>query len=132
MWYNYAMAKPNFGGILTSRVFLVIAALALGAVVTGVVNVAIRRSEIEREVEALRADIRQSQGKNDDLQKLISYFSTPEYREREARLRLGLKKPGENVVVVPGLKDGELNQKANNQPQLPNWKLWYNYFFSTH
>lgn len=126
------MARPDFWGILTSRLFIVIATLAFLAVSAGVVNVAIRRAEIEREVQALRDDIKQSGQKNDELQRLIGYFSTPEFREREARLRLGLKKPGENVVVVPGLSDDNIMPASPEEATVPNWKRWYNYFFAPH
>lgn len=118
----------DFWSLATSRLFLTVAVGALVAVSAGIVNVALRRSEVEREVEALKAELRQSEGSNDELRRLIEYFSTPEYREREARLRLGLQKPGENVVVVPGVGEAA-GVLPPTSPALPNWRLWYNYFF---
>lgn len=119
----------SFWNVASSRIFFAISLVALLAVGAGVANVMLRRQEIEHEIEALRGDIHQSESKNEELRRLIGYFSTPEFREREVRLRLGLKKTGENVVVVPGgSSEGEV--PAVPQSSLPNWQRWYNYFFS--
>lgn len=115
--------------MVASRLFLVAAVVAFVAVTVGVVNVALRRAEIEREVEAVRSELRQAARGNAELERLLSYLATPEFQEREARLRAGLRKPGENVVVVPGSEpSGEAVAPA--PPELPNWRRWYNYFFS--
>lgn len=121
----------KFWSIVTSRIFFIIAGLALLGVSTGIVKSVVRRVEVEREISALKNDIRSLEGKNEDLARLINYFQTPEFKEREARLRLGLQKPGENVVVIPRL--GENGPGATNTPTepifVPNWKKWVNYFF---
>lgn len=123
--------STKFWSIVTSRIFFIIAGLALLGVSTGIVKSVVRRVEVEREISALKNDIKSLEGKNEDLAKLINYFQTPEFKEREARLRLGLQKPGENVVVIPGL--GENGPGAANTPTepifVPNWKKWVNYFF---
>ncbi len=122
------LGSREFWSIATSRLFFTVALGALVAVSAGIINVAIRRNEIEREVETLKTELQQSESSNDELRRLIEYFSTPEYREREARLRLGLQKPGENVVVVPGVGEGAA-MLSTPESSLPNWQQWYNYFF---
>jgi cell division protein FtsB len=123
--------STKFWSIVTSRIFFIIAGLALLGVSTGIVKSVVRRVEVEREISALKNDIKSLEGKNEDLAKLINYFQTPEFKEREARLRLGLQKPGENVVVIPGL--GENGPGVTNTSTesifVPNWKKWVNYFF---
>jgi cell division protein FtsB len=123
--------STKFWSIVTSRIFFIIAGLALLGVSTGIVKSVVRRVEVEREISALKNDIKSLEGKNEDLAKLINYFQTPEFKEREARLRLGLQKPGENVVVIPGLEEN--GSGATNTPTepifVPNWKKWVNYFF---
>jgi len=124
----------TFWSIITSRIFLVITTLALVAVGVGIFKGAARRIEVQKEINALQKDIGALESKNDDLTKLLKYFGTAEFKEREARLRLGLQKPGENVVVIPGLEDsvdkpsgGVANQ---NDITTPNWRRWLDYFFS--
>lgn len=54
-----------------------------------------------REVQRLEASITDAEAKNQELAKLIDYFSKPEHLEKEARIRLNLKKPDEEVLVLP-------------------------------
>jgi len=89
-----------------------------------------RQHAVAREVAALQQDISTYRTKQQDLQRLLKYFTTPEYGEREARLRLGLQKPGEQVVVIPNLTSNQNGaaSAAENSDQ-PNWRLWLAYFF---
>ena len=91
------------------------------------------------------------------LQGLLGYLQTDYFAEREARVKLGLQKPGEHLVVVPadgttGLDPTQDNsigsprtQSASTQDSLigkhdaevvssrpvmvSNPKLWWEYFF---
>jgi len=125
--------KLDFWSLVTSRIFFSVAILVVVFIGLGISRSVIRKVEIEREIAALKADIKAVDGKNDELRRVISYFGTPEFKEREARLRLGLQKPGENVIVIPNLAQslpgaaGLTNQPLNTD--LPNWHRWFNYFF---
>ena len=124
--------QHTFWSVITSRLFLVVALVAVAGIAVGVVKSVLRRVEVEHEISALRSDIGTLQGKNDELSRLITYFQTPEFKEREARLQQGLQKPGEQVVVIPGLGAGAA-AGAGNAAALstdPNWRRWLNYFFS--
>lgn len=121
--------KTGFWAVITSRFFWAVAVLALGAIGYGLGKSIVRRLEIEHEVGVLQHDIDQLQSKNDELQRLINYFSTPEYKEREARLRLGLQKPGENVVIIPGLDAAGGAEAGTAAGDRPNWRRWFDYFF---
>jgi hypothetical protein len=64
------------------------------------------------------------------LQELIAYFSTPEFLDKEAREKLNMAKPGENIIIIP--KDDNALQitspsDVNNKK---NYALWWNYFFN--
>jgi len=67
------------------------------------------------------------------LSQLIEYLNTEEFREKEARLQLGLRKPGESVVVVPNTAEADeasisdLNKTSEN---LSNWQRWLKYLFA--
>ena len=66
------------------------------------------------------------------LQDQINYYQTSSYKEEEARAKLGYKAPGENVLVLPidtieeKKPDGSV---APAQVKIPNYSLWWKYFF---
>ncbi len=124
--------RYDFWSIVTSRLFLLIAALAILGIGFGITKGLLRRAELQKEITKLEDDINALESKNNDLNKLIDYLSTEEFKDREARLRLGLQKPGETVVVIPNLTDTTDTSTPNpNQPSEPenNWQRWLNYFF---
>ncbi len=68
-----------------------------------------------------------------DLENLIGYYNNKSNLEKEARIRLNVKKPGENVIVVLSQATstdalGKLSS-AFEFKTLPNWKQWWYYFF---
>jgi len=127
------MMNKGFWASLTSKVFLVTAAAALAAVGFGIVKSLVKRAEIEREIQALQNEISKNQLQAEKLSQLIEYLNTEEFREKEARLQLGLRKPGESVVVVPNTAEADeasisdLNKTSEN---LSNWQRWLKYLFA--
>ena len=112
-----------------SRLLLLVALMALAAVGVGIGRSLIKRAEVKREVAKLQEDIAQFDDKSKELNQLLQYLGTDEYQEREARLRLGLMKPGEQVVVIPGLtSEGGAATPAGGQSD-PNWQRWVKVFF---
>lgn len=59
-----------------------------------------KRTKLEARVNQLKQQIQDIQGKNDTLKAGISENNDENYLEKEAREKLNLKKPGEEVVVV--------------------------------
>lgn len=121
----------DFWSVVTSRIFLSIAGVAVIALVVGIAKSAIRRHQVNQEIVALTQELNSLETRQDSLQRLLKYISTPEFKEREARLRFGLKRPGEQVVVLPGEAPTLALSHAVAVPSSapPNWRLWYNYFF---
>lgn len=116
-------------GSAVSRLFLLVALAALGVVAFGISQSLIRRAEVNREVERLQADIDSYESQAQQLSELLKYLGTEEYQEREARLRLGLKLPGEQVVVIPGLGSDGSGQTESTDSTLPNWQRWLRVFY---
>ncbi len=86
-----------FGGI----------ALAALAIVGWVFSVSSRQSErnqrIEDEVSALETEAEKIRRENETLREKIAYFSSQDFREQEAKRKLGLKREDETMVVIrPG------------------------------
>ncbi|MDZ7587157.1 MAG: septum formation initiator family protein [Patescibacteria group bacterium] len=87
-----------------------------------------------------------------DLENLNLYYSSDAFKELEARKRLGLKKPGEKMVILPVSPAGGPTSSPSGQAvtesdfpeeikkekesvagveslsKIPNWLLWWQYF----
>lgn len=90
-----------------------------------------------------------------DLNNLIIYYRSDSFKELEARKRLGVKKPGEKMVILPVspsqggpvlslptasssilppnfpeevAKEKEAVAGIESPSQIPNWLLWWQYF----
>ena len=88
-----------------------------------------QRYQINQQISDLNAQIVSLQGNNKDLDKLLSYLQSDQFAEAQARLNMGLKKPGEEVVIVNGSDNSVASDAAENFGQEGSnfWK-WWNYF----
>ncbi|MBI3963927.1 MAG: septum formation initiator family protein [Candidatus Kerfeldbacteria bacterium] len=94
----------------------------------------LRRYEIKREIGNLQNEIDVLARRNSELTDLMAYLNTNSFQEREARVKLGLQKAGESVVLIP--RD-QVNahpsvipaaSKAQPAEETPAAK-WWTYFF---
>ena len=96
-----------------------------------------RKKQIQKEIEGLQGEIQKMNQENGDLENLVSYLSTQEFQEKEAREKLNLLKENEKMIVLK--KDAQQEQSANeageqadflpNLDSSPNWKKWLDRFF---
>ncbi|OGI26656.1 MAG: hypothetical protein A2359_00885 [Candidatus Moranbacteria bacterium RIFOXYB1_FULL_43_19] len=97
-----------------------------------------RKNQIQKEIETLQAEIDKVGQENSDLANLISYLSSQEFQEKEAREKLNLQKEDEKMVVLrkdaasqnfqePDEK-GEITKES--EERVPNWRKWLDLFFS--
>ena len=95
-----------------------------------------REWRVDQEIRDLQAQVEAFEHRKLELTEIIQRFQSAETLDREARLRLGLRKPGERVVI---LRDGG-NAPAWNAPQnfsgpsegavsTSNLTKWFRYFF---
>lgn len=97
-----------------------------------------KNKEIEREIEDLKRQAEQISGEKDSLAERIAYLQTQEFKEREAKEKLNLKKPDEAVVIIkPSVQGDETSRDADvspakepEKPELSNRMKWWNHFFS--
>lgn len=94
----------------------------------------IRDRNAREEVDRLRARAEALEAKNLELAELGERYSTPESLERQARLKLNLRKPGEEVVVVregAGVpEDGPAPARSQDSGRpRSNPQRWWHYFF---
>lgn len=123
---------------LVSKLFLFSISIILIALVVNVGKESYRKYQLKKEIDSLNASIEQLQGKNHQLSNLMEYFKQESYLEKEARLKLNLKKPGEQVVILssdldndPSVSEDVLDQPESLDPEetANHWK-WWEYFFS--
>jgi cell division protein FtsB len=60
-----------------------------------------RNYDLNTQITDLKAQIALLQDQKDQLSYNIQYYQTESFQEREARAKLGLQMPGEQVVVLP-------------------------------
>lgn len=97
-----------------------------------------RKRQIQREVENLQAEISKVNQENSDLANLISYLSSQEFQEKEAREKLNLQKEDEKMIVLRkemgpqnGEKSGDVrNNSQTQESKVPNWRKWLEFFFA--
>lgn len=87
--------------IFSSKFFLFLILLVFIGMVLSVANVSYNRHLIAKELDALKSEIEKMKSDNKDLSKMIEYYSSQEFWEKEARQKFNLKKEGENVIMVP-------------------------------
>lgn len=112
---------------LQSKLATVILIGALGFVMLLSGRLIIQKQDVQKEIRTLESKADQIQKDNQDLSQLINYLNTNEYKERQAREQLNLKKEGEFVVAFP--KESEGGDEDKLKENLPNSKKWFNYLF---
>ncbi len=69
-------------------------------------QVAIKRHQTEQDIQTFEKQVADLQHTQGSLQELNQFLETDFFAEKEARLKLGMQRPGEEVVVLTG-KDAE-------------------------
>lgn len=95
-----------------------------------------KKRQIQNEITRLEQEAAKINRENFEIQDKIAYLQSRDYQEREAKDKLNLQNPDENVVVIkPGVaKEQGLKTENENIPQpLPpnvsNPQKWWRYFF---
>lgn len=86
--------------ILEHKIFMVANLLVLGFLTLSLGREFVRDYQIQREIDALQQDAEQLEMYNLEVARLNAELETRNFLETEARLKLGMSKPGERLVVV--------------------------------
>ena len=128
--------------LLSSRTFLIANLLLLGLLFFSFGREFARNYTIQQEIAELESEKTSLEAKNSEITSLMSAVQTETFIEREARIKLGLSKPGEKVIIVPG--SATTNQAGSEQisetdylSEIPvtdlssvaNSLKWWYYFF---
>jgi len=119
---------------LQSRWFTFLAVIVIGFFLLSIIKLKPSLETVSQEVNNLDQKIAEAQNDLSELQKLGDYFKGVVYLEREARLKLNYKNPGENVVFVYKNQHAQSPAKPDDTTKpsliLPNWQKWLNYLLN--
>jgi len=122
--------------VLTSRLLIGAEIVVLILVSIALAKELVRRQQIEKEVSSLKKEIESLEKNRFELTELAQYFSSQTYKEEQAREKLGLAKPGEQVIIVPEAKKETLEAQEEGVNVTLGYKTtsnpqkWWDYFFS--
>ena len=77
-------------------------------------QVAIKRHQTKQDIQTFEKQVADLQHTKGSLQELNQFLETDFFAEKEARLKLGMQRPGEQVVVLTGKETTGDNNTSNN------------------
>jgi cell division protein FtsB len=111
------------------RIFFIINLLLLGFFSYNLLKEYGRNRQLDKEIKKLEATAKEIEAKNLDILNLAKYLDSEEFLEESARIKLGLKKSGEEAIVVTVPEEQKEAEKKEAVKELSNPALWWNYFF---
>jgi cell division protein FtsL len=122
--------SSSFAFFSSPKVFAIIALGFLLLILVPLSKNYSRKRLIEREIAEISQEIAEFENKNKDLQEMISYLQSDQSLEEQARLNMGMRRPGESVAVVQGDFLDLIELERERPAPLPNWKKWQKHFFN--
>lgn len=118
--------------IMTSRGVLLLEVILIAIILIGITKEVVRRLSLRQEIAALEQQIAELQAQNRSLGEYVASINTDSFREREARKRLNLQRPGETLLIVPEANGSSLvtTSVLAAVPGTSNARRWWTYFFS--
>jgi len=123
---------------IRSLLFLTVSCVVLLVVGISAGRETYHQWQVDQEIRGLQMQAETLEGKRVHLLDTIQKLSSLEELDKEARLRLDLKKPGEEVIVLRGLdvnpatrnpSSGSAAPTAGSGPSTSNPQKWFHYFF---
>jgi cell division protein FtsB len=132
------MTEPVRGTPVARWRYLIIGAVIV--IVTfgiGAIRESYRGWQADEEIRTLEAQANNLEGQNARLRDLASALQSPDRLDLEARQRLGMRKPGESVVILEGFsasgtwQDQMKLDVVAEKPEVvrSNPEQWLSYFF---
>ena len=86
---------------------------------------------LTKELDYLKEQIEETELENQTLVDNLEKAKTEYFKEKAARLNLGLQKPGERTIVIVPLEVDSSYDKPQPLSLRPsfNFKMWWDYFF---
>jgi cell division protein FtsB len=103
----------QFARVWGSRGFVVVLIAVNGFLGISVFKEVLRRMETQQEITEMQEEVARLETRNTELQDLIALLNTSSAQEKQARVKLSVQRPGEQVVMLPG-------QRQEPEIVLPN------------
>lgn len=120
------------------KIAILLAIAALGYIGFSTFQETKKKQQIEDEINKLKKEAEEINRENLNLEEKIYYLESDEFKQREAKEKLNLRSPGEQVVVIkPSLTKQEDENLENQDPEISknnldprsNPQKWWDYFF---
>ncbi len=122
--------------LIKSKLFFIFLIPIFLALASGIFQNLYYRYRSQQDLNKLNAEINNLNKQKEELAKLIDYYRNEANLEKEARIRLNVKKEGEHaVIILPSAtstsESGEsiAGPGGTGMEGLPNYKQWWYYFF---
>ena len=114
--------------------FLIVGFAAIFATFILVAKERKRAAGIQKEIEVLVQEAAEVEREGNVLKEKISYLSTEDFYEREAKENLNYQKEGEEVVIIRRpIKEKEVVDEGEVKGEVAvrelHYKVWWRYFF---
>ncbi len=138
--------KNFFKRFIFSKIFLIAGIFVLVLLTVALAKKMVHDYSVESEIERLESEISELEKTNNEFNNLVEYLNTEKFLEEEARSKMGLASPGEEMIIIQN-KNGDLANTREEEArdlsvysstyltggepkELSNPQKWWNYFFS--
>lgn len=136
--------SPALRRLLYSRAMLIISVVLCGGLFFELVKVVTKSSTTDQEIALLEEESERLADEYQRLERLTTVLESDYFAEREARTKLGYKKPGEHAVIIVARESTDAltseSQKNTVQPSTertshdlpePPVHRWWRFFFGS-
>lgn len=131
--------KQKKRGVSRAKITTFISLMVLVFFVYSLTREIVNRQQINQKIRNLEDEVKTLETKNYETANLLQGWQSDNQLEKEARLKLGLRKPGEQVVIINRDNAPTSSQKnitptggaKNINDKGSNPYLWWKYFFSS-
>lgn len=121
----------NIYNILKSKIFTIAAVLAVAWLSLSVIKVRSHEGTLKERKEDLSQKSAGIESDNERIAKEIEYGKNPLFLEKEARMKLNLKSPEEEVFFVYSAESSRLGNENTKEEkeveEMSNFKKWWRY-----
>jgi len=122
------MKEDFFKRIWGSKIFFLAILVLIFVILVNISKIYLKNYQIKREIKKLEKQISVLEKREFELKNLINYLNSETFLEEEARIKFGLGKEGESLVIIKG-DEGEEREKEGTAKRKSNPFLWWDYFF---
>ena len=118
------------------RIIIILAVPAVLFVAFAIYRETNKKIQVEKEIEALKEEAERIKKDNTELSDKLSYLGSRDFQEKEAKDKLNLQTPSENLVIIkPSLTKPQESEETKEPEKVEvtikksNIQKWWEYFF---